>query len=91
MNNSVASKKFARSPSMIQWAVIICEDVDRFFPKIVPILLKNFLDFKFDTVEMQSIINLNNKSYVSVVVNDSEVPPLLEKRMQLFVYFIFHL
>ena len=37
---------------------------------------KNFLDFRFNRVEKQSIINLSSfssKSYVSLVIGDSEI------------------
>ena len=53
---------------------------------------KNFLNFRFDTVEKQSILNLSNyksKGYASVVLGDSEVTFLREGRMQPFVHLYF--
>ena len=46
------------------------------FLKTILIFPKNFLNFWFDTVEKQSIINLSsyrNKSYASVVLSDSKM------------------
>ena len=43
---------------------------------------KNFLNFRFDTVEKQSILNLNSyssKSYASIVLDDSEFTFLRER------------
>ena len=45
-------------------------------PETILIFPKNFLNFRFDTVEKLSIINLSSyrsKSYASVVLGDSEV------------------
>ena len=56
--------------------------VDLFSPKNILILLKNFLNFWFDAVELQNIINLScdgSMGYVSVVLGNSEVTFLVER------------
>ena len=61
-------------------------------PKTVLIFPKNFLDFRFDTVEKESIINLNSyrsKSYATVVLNDSEINFFEEEANVAFWQFLF--
>ena len=43
INNSVASRLFARSPSKIRWIVRICDVVDRFFQKLFWFFLRIYL------------------------------------------------
>ena len=60
---------------IIQKIVRIC-DVDRFPPKTVINFPKNFHNFMLGAIEKQSIINFSHnwsKSYISVVLGDSEV------------------
>ena len=77
--------------SVCKFVVNVCDNLAIFviFPKIVLIFSKNFLDFKSDTIENQSIINLSSKSYASVVLNDSEVAFLRDVRLQSLVNFSF--
>ena len=77
-NSSVASKLFVRIPSMIWWIVKICTVTPS---KAVLIVWKSFLDFGSDKIEKLCIINLscyNCKSYISVVLGNSEVTFLRE-------------
>ena len=67
-----------------------CESIS---PKITLILSKNFLNFWFDVIEKQSIINFSrygSKSYTSVVLGDSEVT-FLEGRGRCSLLSIFQL
>ena len=68
-NKSVASRFFGWTPSMIWWIVRIwhCGLIS---PKTILVFPKNFLYFRFDKIEKQSIINLTSyksKNYISVV------------------------
>ena len=59
-------------------------------PKTVLFFPGNFLDFRFDMIEKQSIISLSNdriKSYTSVVLCDSEVTFLEEGKNAAFCPF----
>ena len=54
----------------------------KIFLHVVLIFPKNFLGFKFDATEKQSIINISsycNKNYVSVVLRNSEATFLVEE------------
>ena len=73
LRTSDASSVLARTPLMIRRIVRISEDVDLFLLLIFP---NNFLNFWSNTIEKHGVINFrsyNNKSYVSVVLSDSEV------------------
>ena len=63
MNNSVVLRFFACTPLMIWWIVRIwsCESIS---VKTVLIFPKNFLDFKFDMIEKNGIINLSSYNLV---------------------------
>ena len=74
-NSRVASRFFARTPSMIRWMIKIwgCEAIPL---KGVLIFSKNFLDFESDIPKKQGIINSSSyisKSYASVALRDSMV------------------
>ena len=80
MNNSVASRFFCTysfddlTDSQNLWSYGLIS------LKTVPIFLKIFfIEFRFDTVEKQSIINHNSKNYASVVLSDSKITFLEEK------------
>ena len=64
---------------MIWWIVRICEQL---LWKQFWFFSKNFLGFRLDAIEKQSIINLcgySGKRYVSVILSDSRVPFLVEE------------
>ncbi len=72
--------------------VRICEVMDQFL-KNIPIS-KNFLNFSFDIVEKQNIINLSNyshKSYIFVVLSDSQVAFLEEGEHATFCPFLYRI
>ena len=74
--DSVTTRFFAQTSLMIRRIVRIGNVVDRFLRKSFDSFSKNFLNFKFDRVEKQSIINLSScrcKSYASVVLDDFEI------------------
>ena len=57
-------------------------------PKTILIFPKNFIDFWFDTVEKQNIINLSHESYASIVLNNSQVAFLGKGEDAAFYLFI---
>ena len=74
MYNSVASRFFARNPSMIRRIVTISEVADRFLRKSFLIFPRNFLRFRVDTIVKQDMINISSyssESYGSVVLSES--------------------
>ena len=76
---------------MIQQMVRICEFVEHFLWKTFRFFPENFLDFRFDTFEKQSIMNgssFSSKSYVSIVFSDSEVIFLGEELNATFCPFL---
>ena len=75
-NNSVALRFFVQTSLMIWWDCQNLRCCGLVSLKIIMIFPKNFLDFRSDTVEKQSIINFisyRSKSYTFPVLGDSEV------------------
>ena len=80
-NTSVALRSFSRTFSMIRQIVRICDVVDLFPRKPFCFFLRISVDFRFDTIEKQSIIYLSSqrsKNHASVILGDSVVTFLRE-------------
>ena len=76
-----------RTPSLIQRIVRIYDVVDQFLKTKVLIFSQNILNFRFDTIEMRNIINLNSyrsNSLAFVVLSNSAVTFIIERKHAAF-------
>ena len=95
-NKSITSRFFAHTPSKIQWIVGIYDVMDQLLWKPLWFFLrisKNFLNFWFNAIELQSIINLSrygSKGYGSVVLSNCKVTFLGERVDTAFCSSLYH-